>query len=246
VSEHNKEHIPSITPDPNSSTTTANQSRADDSKANASGPSGDSNATPSSADPKPQTSKEVPADPFDPKSLGISTDYAAAISAQASTKPFELRKPNGQEFFRTSPFNHQRLLVGAIADQQEMSKLYVVQPELLDQVKVRFPKSVRVYELVLTQSLVGTAFLWGVPLSEDRGGSWNSSQRDARHKGESRWTNMASGRGQYDVTTIDNSKEVVWDSFPPMIKILRQALSDGRLINTMDHPLLCKLRGEIE
>ena len=62
----------------------------------------------------------------------------------------------------------------------------------------------------LTQSLVGTAFLWGVPLSEDRGGSWNSSQRDARQKGESRWTNMASGRGQYDVTTIDNSKEVAW------------------------------------
>ena len=83
----------------------------------------------------------TPVDPFDPMKLGISTDYAAAISAQASTKPFELRKPNGQaEFFRTSLFSHQRLVVGAVADQQEMSKLYVVQPGVLDQVKMRFPQ----------------------------------------------------------------------------------------------------------
>jgi hypothetical protein len=72
------------------------------------------------------------ADPFDPMNLGISTDYAAAISAQASTKPVELRKPNDQEFFRTSPHPHQRLLVGGIQDKQDMSKLYVVQRSLLD------------------------------------------------------------------------------------------------------------------
>jgi hypothetical protein len=193
-----------------------------------------------------QSSNSMPADAFDPMSLGISTDYAAAISAQASTKPVELRKPNDQEFFRTSPHQHQRLLVGAIADKQDMSKLYVVHPSLLDEVRLRFPKHVRICELVLTQSLVGAANLWGVPLSEDRGGSWNSTQREACHKGQSQWTNMAAGRGQYDVTTIKNSREVDWISFPPLSEILRQALSDGRLIDSMDHPLLRKLGGEIE
>ena len=45
---------------------------------------------------------------------------------------------------------------------------------------------------------------------------------------------------------VNNPKEVDWDSFPPIRDILRQALSDGRLIDSMDHPLLKKLRGEIE
>ncbi len=186
------------------------------------------------------------ADPFDPMNLGISTDYAAAINTQASTKPIELRKPNEQEFFRTSPHKHPRLIVGGIIDKQDMSKLYVVLPSLLDEVRVRFPKHLRIHELVLTQTQAGAVMLWGVPQGEDRGGSWNSTKRDACHKGESRWTNMSSGRGQYDVTTIDNPREVDWASFPPMSEILRQALSEGRLIDSMDHPLLKKLRGEIE
>src|SRR5215831_2465347 len=68
----------------------------------------------------------APADPFDPMNLGISTDYAAAINAQASSKPFELRKPHDQEFFRTSPHDHQHLVVGAIADKQDMGRVYIV------------------------------------------------------------------------------------------------------------------------
>jgi hypothetical protein len=188
----------------------------------------------------------APVDPFDPMNLGISTDYAAAISAHASTKPFELRKPNNQEFFRTSPFEHQRLLVGGIVDKQDMSKLYVVLPSLLDEVRVRYSSHLRIYELVITQTLAGAPLLWGVPQEEDRGGRWHSQERAARHQGTTRWTNMVAGRGQYDFTTIDNLKQVDWDSFPPMAETLRQALSDGRIIDSMDHPLLRKLRGEIE
>jgi hypothetical protein len=192
------------------------------------------------------STKPATVDPFDPMQLGISTDYAAAISAQASAKPVELRKPNDQEYFRTSPHPHQRLLVGGIQDKQDMSKLYVVPNSLLDKVRARFPKHVRTYRLVLTQSGEGAAILWGVPQSEDRGGSWYSSQREACEKGQSHWTNMTSGRGKYDFESINNPKEVDWNSFAPMAEILRQALSDGRLIESMDHPLLRKLGGEIE
>ena len=192
------------------------------------------------------STKPSPVDPFDPMQLGISTDYAAAISVAAATKPFELRKPNDQEYFRTTPHKHQRLIVGGIADKQDMSKLYVVSPLVLDEVKARFAKHVRAFELVLTQTIAGAAFLWGVPLAEDRGGRWNSEQRAGCHQGETRWTNMASGRGQYDITTIDNPKRVSWESFPPMSDMLRQALSEGRLVDLRDHVLLKKLRGEIE
>ena len=190
--------------------------------------------------------KPAPVDPFDPMHLGISTDYAAAISVAAATKPFELRKPNDQEYFRTSPHKHQRLIVGGITDKQDMSKLYVVSPVVLDEVKAWFAKHVRAFELVLTQTIAGAGFLWHVPLAEDRGGRWNSQQRAGCNQGETRWTNMASGRGQYDIKTIDNPKQASWESFPPMSDMLRQALSDGRLVDSLDHALLKKLRGEIE
>ena len=58
-------------------------------------------------------------------------DYAAAINAQVSNKPFELRKPNDQEYFRTSPRQGHHLVVASIADKQDMSKVYVVSGPLL-------------------------------------------------------------------------------------------------------------------
>jgi hypothetical protein len=184
-------------------------------------------------------------DPFDPMNLGISTDYAAAINAQASAKPVELRKPNDQEFFRTSPNEHQRLTVGGIADKQDMGRVFIVSPVILDQVKTRFPKQVRVYELVLTVTLLGTALLWPKPLGDDRGGQWHSTERSADDSGRRKWTNMSSARGRYEFVTADNPKPVNWDSLPPFCELLRQACSE-RIIESLDHPLLRKLSGETE
>ena len=118
--------------------------------------------------------------------LGISTDYAAAINAKASTKPFELRAPNEQEYFRTSPQENHHLVVGSIADKQDMGKVYIVSGVLLEEVKLKFPKAVRAVELVLTQILAGASLVWPVPLVEDRGGKWNSTQRAACVQGKTR------------------------------------------------------------
>jgi hypothetical protein len=143
----------------------------------------------------------LPLDPFDPMNLGISTDYAAAISAQAAAKPFELRKPNDQEFFRTSPRDDHHLVVASITDKQEMGRVYIVRGDFLEALKAKFPRAARASELVLAQSLAGAAFVWPIPLAEDRGGKWNSSQRQAGDQSKTRWTNMAAGRGQYDLIT---------------------------------------------
>jgi hypothetical protein len=190
---------------------------------------------------KAPSSKTTP-DPFDPMNLGISTDYAAAINAQASHKPFELRKPNDQEFFRTSPLNEHHIPAASIADKQDMNRIHIVHGSSLAAVRQEFPRAVRAVELVVTQTLEGAWILWPVPLAEDRGGKWNSSQRAACERGKTLWTNMQSDRGQYEVTTVDNPRAATWDSCPAVCEILRQALSE-RLITSLDHPLLCKLRG---
>jgi len=245
MSEHNEKHTPPSTPDADSSSANVNQSRAVDSKANASGPSGNLKGTNGLADSKSQPSNAAPADPFDPMNLGISTDYAAAINVKPSTKPFELRKPNDQEFVRSSPRENHHLVVGSIADKQDVGKVYIVASALLDPVKAEFARAVRGVELVLAHSLAGASIVWPVPLAEDRGGKRNSTQRAACEQSKTRWVNMASEKGQYEITTVNNPREVDWDSFPPFRDVLRQAASE-RLIDSMDHPLLRKLRGEIE
>jgi hypothetical protein len=194
---------------------------------------------------KLQPSTAAAVDPFDPMNLGIPTDYAAAINAKASSKPFELRKPNDQEFFCTSPRKNHRLVVGSITDKQDMGKLYIVPSVLLEEVRTKFPKAVRGVELVLAQTLAGAWLVWPVPLAEDRGGKWNSTQRAGSEQGKTRWTNMTSGRGQYDVITVNNPKAVDWDSVPPFRDVLEQACSE-RLVDSLEHALLRKLRGETE
>jgi hypothetical protein len=215
-----------------------------DPKANASNPSGVPKATNNSGSSS-QPSNTPPVDPFDPMNLGITTDFAAAINVQASSKPFENRKPNDQEYFRTSPHKHHRLVVGAIADKQDMGRVYVVSGAILKEVTARFPRAVRAVELVLTVTQVGAVLVWPVPLADDRGGTWNSTHRSACDSGQTKWTTMASGRGRYDFDAIDNPKTVDWDSFPPFRDILRQACSE-RFIESLDHPLLLKLAGKTE
>jgi hypothetical protein len=206
---------------------------------------GNGGAADDAAISKLQPSNAAAVDPFDPMNLGIATDYAAAINAKASSKPFELRKPNDQEYFLVSPRTGHRLVVGSITDKQDMGKLYIVPSGLLEEVRTKFPKAVRAVELVLAQTLAGASLVWPVPLAEDRGGRWNSTQRGGCEQGKTRWTNITSGRGQYDIITVNNPKAVDWDSVPPFRDILHQAASE-RLINSMEHPLLRKLRGETE
>jgi hypothetical protein len=92
----------------------------------------------------------------------------------------------------------------------------------LKEILFRFPKLVRPTRLVLTVTLVGTTLVWPVPEADDRGGQWNSSQRDASRSGLSKWTNMSSGRGRYDILTVDNPKPVDWNASPPFSEILRE------------------------
>jgi hypothetical protein len=211
----------------------------------ASGPSENSKTIIDPVGSKSRPSNITPADPFDPMNLGISTDYAAAINAQTSAKPFELRKPNDQEFFRTSPRENHHLPVVSITDKQEMGRVYIVSGALREAVMAEFPRAVRATDLVLTQILAGASLVWPVPRAEDRGGKWHSSQRAACDQGKTRWTNMAAGRGLYEITTVNNQKEVDWDQFPPFREIIRQAAGEGRLIDSLDHSLLKKLRGEV-
>lgn len=191
------------------------------------------------------TTGSVNLNPFDPMNLGISTDYAAAINAEASGKPAEKRKPNDQEYVRVSPQPHHKVTVGAISDKQDMGRVYVIAPPILNEVARRFPKAVSTYELVLTVSLVGAVIVWPVPLAEDRGGKWHSTLRAACHTARSKWTNISSGKGRYDVVTVENPKEIDWESFPPYSEILRQACSEY-YIDTLNHPLLRKIAGAIQ
>ncbi len=74
--------------------------------------------------------------------------------------------------------------------------------------------------------------------------NWGLTARKAAELAEKKWTRMQSNmaRGCYDVVTSDKIPDPVWPdiSFQEVVKI---AFGDGRLIDSMDQPVIRQLQG---
>jgi hypothetical protein len=202
---------------------------------------------PNDEDPKDETLgiKKIADDPFDPANLGLSTEFAQTLSATALNAPIEFRKPNDQEFFRTSLLPEHTMNILTIADKQDMGKIYVVLGSMRKDVLEEFPRFIKPNGLILAQTLTGQGILWPFPMAGDRGNKANSTQRSAVDSGKTKWTNFHWQAPRYVVQTIENPREVDWTLYPPFKDVLRQALSE-RLIDSPDHALLNVLRGKVE
>ena len=102
--------------------------------------------------------------------------------------------------------------------------------------------------LHLTVSRQGTSFAWPIrlPGADGRLDSWNESAHAAARMAVSQWIRLESNReaGAYDVVVpVAPLPDPVWptESFESLLDLAFR----GRRIDTMDHPFLRKLRGEV-
>jgi hypothetical protein len=200
---------------------------------------------PPTATPPIPPASTLNSDPFDPVKFRLPQRSVASVSLRKRLTTVPVRKPSREWFVRCHPLVEYRLET-AVVELKEDRETYLVVPELWDFLAEEATFSPRLLSLTVTRA--GTPFLWPVRLRgpDGRIDSWNGSALEAVATAESTWVRVSANMqaGAYDVVeAVAYTDEPVWPT-ESMNEILGVAFR-GKLIDSMDHPVLRRLRGEV-
>jgi hypothetical protein len=181
---------------------------------------------------------------FDPKSLRLSQDFNIAAAVEKVLQ-VGARRPDQQSFFRVHPDPQMRLEPAAVLELADRQETYLVVPELYPHVA----NEVKVKVLFLAITRNGVVFIWPVALPDADGrlNSWSQSALRAAEHAMTRWTRIRSNRvlAGYDIEEPQAAlPEPEWPEDLTLPRAIELAFRD-RLIDTIDHPVLRQLRGQI-
>jgi hypothetical protein len=180
---------------------------------------------------------------YDPRRLRLS----AAAGEQPVTKKvitsIPVAKPNKQVYVRVHPGEDFRLNA-ALIELKESRHIYLVIPELVPELEGEITHAT----LFTGTTRDGNLFLWPVklPESEGRSNSWNESAMEAASRAMTKWVrvvaNMGVGAYEYYEAT-GNLGDPAWPGDLSFEDILGIAFKNDRLIESLEHPLIQRLRG---
>jgi hypothetical protein len=212
-------------------------------------PSGsdDTSFDPAALEIQPPTNGHSPAaapDPFDPASLRLSHDFAA-LGVKKALLTVPVRKPDKSWWVRVHPGDDYALQT-AVIELKEERETYLVAPALWPQLAAEATFSPRA--LFTTINRQGVLFLWPIrlPGSDGKVDAWSQSALEAAQKARKGWVRVAANMalGAYEVWEASGDLgEPDWPDKP-----FRELLATGfkgKLIDSVDHPVLRKLRGEV-
>lgn len=178
---------------------------------------------------------------IDLAALALPQNFAAMAPVKQAVMAVPIRKPGKQVWFSPHPDSAVRVCVAVLEDEMDR-EVYVVASPLHDQLEGEWVAKVLV-PCVTTQ---GGPLLWPIRLP-DRDGKldpWNTSALAIADQFAGRWLRLKSNRalGHYDaIAPVSVIPAPEWPT--DMAEITRLALK-GRVIDSLDHPMLKKLRGE--
>jgi hypothetical protein len=133
-----------------------------------------------------------------------------------------------------------------VLELKEDREIYLVAPALWPALASEPTFSPRL--LVTAVNRQGTLFLWPIklPRPDGRIDLWSQSALDAAREAESRWVRVTANMdlGAYDITVATGPLPGPNWPDPTFQQIIKIAFRD-RMIDTWDHPVLRKLRGEV-
>ncbi|MEX1230834.1 MAG: hypothetical protein WEB58_11385 [Planctomycetaceae bacterium] len=193
---------------------------------------------------KPQKKNEAP-DPFDPEQLRLSQDFASNFGVKKSLLTVPVRKPPKETYVRIHPDPLYRLET-AVLELKEDREIYLVAPSLRDDLATESTFGVRAFFTAMTRQNV--LFLWPcrLPGPDGKIDEWSRSSLEAATIAAEKWVRVQSNMalGAYEVwEAMGDIPEPTWPdtSFRDILAI---AFKDRR-IDSLDHPVLKRLRGEI-
>src|SRR5262245_54251364 len=187
----------------------------------------------------------APPNPFDPASLRLSQDFAAGLGVKKALLTVPVRKPDKTWFVRVHPDEAYRLQT-CVLELKEERETYLVAPALWPELAGEPTFSPRLLSTAVNRQ--GVLFLWPVRLPGPDGklDEWNTSALEAVQIAQKEWVRVTANLslGAYEVCkAIADLPEPKWPE-QSLGELLPVAFK-GRLIDSADHAVLRRLRGEV-
>ncbi len=182
-------------------------------------------------------------DPFDLTNISVAGVTSEDLGVEKPILVVPVDKPSKQDFFRTHPDPAYRVEVRVLKLEAER-ETYLVAKD----VWLASPGETKLVRLVPYLTRTGGLGLWPVSLPDDllgkRDTNWGITARGAAEIAETKWVRMQSNmaRGCYDIVTSDKIPDPVWPN-TTLQDILKIAFGGGRLIDSLDHPVIRQLQG---
>jgi hypothetical protein len=190
---------------------------------------------------------EIPTslDPFDPAALRLSQDFAANLGVKKALLTVPVRKPDKAWWVRVHPSEDYRLQT-VVVELKEERETYLVDKPLWPELAAEATFSPRVLFTAVNRQ--GVVFLWPIrlPGPDGKHDDWNRSALEAAQLAQKNWLRVTANMslGAYDVSVATASlPEPKWPE-QPFGELLKIGFKD-RLIDSLSHPVLRKLRGEV-
>ena len=186
-----------------------------------------------------------PADPFDPSHLRLDQDFIASCGVQRHLTTVPVRKPSKEEWCQVHP-GLDYVLDTMVLELKDSREAYLVAPEMRGQLLEE--PTVGPRRLVTAINRQGTVFIWPlrIPAPDGRQDRWSESAIDTAEAAKTQWVRVRSdmnlGAYVFD-TTRTVLPEPTWPQ-KTLQELLKLAFKTS-LIDTPEHPVLRRLRGEM-
>jgi hypothetical protein len=182
--------------------------------------------------------------PFDPAALRLDQSFADTVGVKKHLMTVPVRKPNRQDFVRVHPDAEYRLTPAAIIEVKEDREVYLVTPNMAQELPGEFAAAT----LVTSINRQGVLHLWPLKLPGPDGkhNEWHRSAAEAAELAMKRWLRLTANMslGAYEVfEATGDLPEPEWPNIP-FTEILKIAFRD-RIVDCADHPLVQRLRGQV-
>jgi hypothetical protein len=184
-------------------------------------------------------------DPFDPKHLGLSQDFAAEANVAKKWDIIKVEKPSKSRVFRV---HATMCLKTTLLVLKEDNESYLVLPELRP--ALAGESLCGLVTLFPCVTKAGTPFLWAIRMADSDGkwNIWHQSAWQIAEKARTRWARMQANRdgghyvAEYDRRPPDQQHEPAWPDLA--FRDWLELAFKGFTIDSPDHPVLKRLRLE--
>jgi hypothetical protein len=175
----------------------------------------------------------------------LTQDFVATAGVKKALLSVPVRKPDKSWFCRVHPDPTYRLPV-AVIELKEDGEVYLIAPALRGELVTEATFKVKMLATAINRQ--GVVFLWEgkMPRSDGRADEWSRTALEALEMATKVWVRVVANMslGAYDCYQAGGQlNEPEWPT-TTMGELLRIAFKD-RYIDSLDHHVLRKLRGEV-